>query len=422
MKRSLFLALLPLFIALPLAAQEEQELDTVQYRWDSWIFQNDSARFDPFIPYAFTTTAAGVPDLDPTDGTQWRGFGQIVNLGINYEWYDSVFNTSSTIHVNPASGFTDEDYIKQFKGVTQWTADSILFFAYLGEADAQFGTIGGTLSIFKLDVNLRDTNYQRRGLHIAREDLPTPLYENLIDGSALAAAYDPLQGQITAHQINFPVGELSFTKDESMMILYTNDFDDAMTSDQLATADPNPTHRGISYQEYAGWVSGAAEERTMPLTSYKALGVVMYREGEGSATGDSDTDTIHSAWSNLTLGGLSTRMNTRTIVRGIAELDTTSSVRWHYGYDADAQGLGDVVPNPVNDHARIPFSLSKTGTVTIELYDARGMKAATLMHDRKLVAGKYDVAVPVETLSNGTYVARMTTGEEVYSIKFSVTK
>lgn len=425
MKRLLFLAILPLFLAAPLFGQEEEDTITIRYIWDTWIFENDSARFDPSIPFAFPTEGV-TTDLDPTDGTQWRGFGQVVSLGINKEWFDPIFGSGPADTIHFTNGFTDQDYINQFTGVQRWTLDTIVFFAYLRDAATQFNTVGGTFSIWKINTNLRDTgNYQRRGFVFPRESLGVPLFEELFDGSRLANALDPLLNRITPHVIGFPVGELTFEAGESALILYSNDFDDAKTFEQLRrdSALPDPMHYGISFREHRDGTGSTTNPFTGTLTpNYKALGVVMFREGEGSDVGDPDTDTIYSAWARLVVGGRSSMMDTRTRIGGTALLDTVSGVRWHYGHDASEQGLGEVVPNPSTDHARLPFSLTKTSHVTIDIFDAVGTKVATLVEDQKYITGKYDVVVPVDQMTSGTYVARMSTGDQVYTIKFSVTK
>ena len=414
-KLILFTAAL-LFSVSSLMAQTTEERP---YLWNSWIFENDSSQMGLFVPFAFTNTAQGVEDLDPTDGTQWRGFGQIVNLSLVFPWYDEFLTENTMVHVG--TGFTDQDYIDQFDGAGSYTVDSVFFFAYLPETSAQ--TFGGVFRVFKTDFDFNSSAYRANGYHVpvsgfAEDD---QLYEQFLQPDDLKNAYDEFTNNITAQIFRFSE-PLAFTRDESVIFLYHNE-DPAVTADQIQAATVDPTHRGIGYQEYAnGAFVNSVDTRRNPLTQYKALGVLMYRQGNGSANGDAATDTLHSGWTNLFTGGRSALMNTRTIVFGSVEIDTSSSVRYHFGRDAESQGLGDITPNPVTVDARLPFSLTESSTVTIELYTASGELINRLLENKKYVPGNYSLPIPTNELNNGAYLVRMTASGKAYSMKFTVTK
>ena len=404
-----------LLLSVPnLMAQNEE----TQYRWDSWVFENDSSRMDPFIPFAFTNTAQGVPDLDPSDGSQWRGFGQVIHLPVAYPWYNEYLTEETVIHA--PNGFTDQDYIDQFQNAISFTVDSVLFFAYLPESAAQ--TFGGVFRVFKTDFDFSSSTYQASGYHAAISDFSESdlLYEQFLQPDDLKNAFDEFANRITAQTFRFSE-PLTFANNESVIFLYHNE-DDALTFDQRQAVAVDPVHRGIAYQEYGnGGLTNDGDTRRDPLTRYKALGVVMYRQGNGSAGGDAATDTLHSAWTNLTLGGRSTLMNTRTIVFGVVELGV-GNVRYHLGLDADNQGLGEITPNPVTVDARLPFSLTETSTVTIELYTASGELVTTLLENQKYIPGNYSLPLPTDELNSGTYLVRMAADQKAYSMKFTVTK
>ena len=414
--RKLILFTAALLLSVPsLMAQIEER----PYLWNSWIFENDSSQTGLFVPFAFTNTAQGVPDLDPTDGTQWRGFGQIVNLSLAFPWYDEFLTENTSVHVG--SGFTDQDYIDQFDGAGAFTVDSVFFFAYLPEVSVQ--TFGGVFRVLRTNFDFNSSAYRANGYHVpvsgfAQDD---QLFEQFIQPDDLKNAYDEFTNNITALIFRFDQ-PLTFSKGESAIFLYHNE-DPAVTFDQIQAAPADPTHRGIGYQEYAnGGLAGSVDTRRDPLTNYKSLGLVMLRQGNGSANGDAATDTIHSGWTNLFLGGRSALLNTRTIVFGTVEIDTSSGVSYHFGRDAENQGLGNITPNPVTVNARLPFSLTEPSSVTIELYTASGELVSTLLENKKYIPGNYSLPLPTDELDNGAYLVRMSANENAYSMKFTVTK
>ena len=155
------------------------------------------------------------------------------------------------------------------------------------------------------------------------------------------------------------------------------------------------------------------------------MGVVLYRAPNGTdRVGDPEgnADTVYSSWARLFTSGRRSLLDLQLTIRGTVELDTTSSVRYHFGRDAKEQGLGLVLPNPVRDDARLPFSLTENAQVTIEIYSANGAKVETLIDGLKYIPGNYSVALPVPELENGAYVIRMSANDNAYSMKFTVAK
>src|SRR5690606_10978496 len=147
--------------------------------------------------------------------------------------------------------------------------------------------------------------------------------------------------------------------------------------------------------------------RRGPLAPYKSLGVVLYRDPTQEPLDDAYADTIMSAWTGaLTLSNRPALMNLRMFSWGTVELEeiNTSSVRYHFGYDATEQGLGTVTPNPVRENASVPFSLTELAQVTIDLFDVNGQLVKNMVQDKKFIPGKYSIDLPVDELANGAYV------------------
>jgi len=87
--------------------------------------------------------------------------------------------------------------------------------------------------------------------------------------------------------------------------------------------------------------------------------------------------------------------------------------------DEQVQALS-VAPNPTEGAATLWFELKKAGAVTVRVLDATGREVA-LTNATKLAAGSQAIQLPA-SLKAGLYVASVTTGETVQSVRFVVTK
>jgi len=77
--------------------------------------------------------------------------------------------------------------------------------------------------------------------------------------------------------------------------------------------------------------------------------------------------------------------------------------------------LGQNYPNPFNPSTRIPFTISETGHVTLELYDIRGTRVRTLVDDI-LQPGFHSVTLEAhnhlgQRLSSGVYIYQLRAGD-----------
>jgi len=83
----------------------------------------------------------------------------------------------------------------------------------------------------------------------------------------------------------------------------------------------------------------------------------------------------------------------------------------------------DVSPDPFCRliSSTINFSVSKSGFVTIKLYDVLGRQVATLVNDNKQ-AGNYSVKFDGSKLVSGVYFYRMQVGDYVNTKKIIILK
>jgi len=88
--------------------------------------------------------------------------------------------------------------------------------------------------------------------------------------------------------------------------------------------------------------------------------------------------------------------------------------------DEQVQGLS-VSPNPTEGASTLSFELKKAGAVTVRVLDAVGREVAVVTKAVKLTAGAQAIQLPA-SLKAGLYVASVTTGETVQSVRFVVTK
>ncbi|PKL90443.1 MAG: hypothetical protein CVV23_00385 [Ignavibacteriae bacterium HGW-Ignavibacteriae-2] len=78
-------------------------------------------------------------------------------------------------------------------------------------------------------------------------------------------------------------------------------------------------------------------------------------------------------------------------------------------------------PNPFNPKSIIKYEISKTGYVTLGVYDILGKEITTLVNEIKS-PGYYEVIFNGANLSSGTYFYRLQTGEFFSSKKMSLIK
>ena len=89
--------------------------------------------------------------------------------------------------------------------------------------------------------------------------------------------------------------------------------------------------------------------------------------------------------------------------------------------------LENAYPNPFNPSTTIRFSLPKSSKVRLEIYDIRGRLVNSLIDSEHLNAGTFESQWNGrnnrgESVSSGVYIARLTTGDFIQSIKLNLMK
>ena len=89
--------------------------------------------------------------------------------------------------------------------------------------------------------------------------------------------------------------------------------------------------------------------------------------------------------------------------------------------NAPLQALS-VSPNPTDGAAAtLGVDVTRATTATVRVADLLGRQVATVLKAGKLAAGPHRLSLPA-TLAPGVYVATVTTGDTVQSVRFVVTK
>ena len=416
-----FAAIAVLLGSSSLMAQEEP----IPYFWDSHIvqrvgttitpqgqFRADTNRFDMTIPL-FIPDSAG-----SETGLVIRGAGQVFAPRYFFPFYDGYFNGDSA-----DAAARDQDYIDQFAGVQEFTLDSVRMSVF-HNSNNQFPQFIGQIDMYRLNTDYSDRKVSDSGLFMSRGFADT---NYLMEDYRYVLGQSELQGTITSAGAIVPTTlrfdpPIEFGKNESAMIMYINDFAARIDQPIGGDEDQREWQRLIGYMEYLNGNGSDTDPYRNPVPPYMVHGVVLRN--------DNDVETIRTTFrSGLNIGGTPYHTNFNVFWFGQVVLNPndipalpSSSVRYHFGADASDQGLADITPNPVRDEAIIPFTLSETALVTMELYKADGTKVATLLNNKKYVEGKYTFHIGSEDLDNGAYLVRMAANGKNYSTKFVVAK
>jgi hypothetical protein len=81
-------------------------------------------------------------------------------------------------------------------------------------------------------------------------------------------------------------------------------------------------------------------------------------------------------------------------------------------------------PNPFNPVTNIKFSLAKATNVSLDVFDLRGRKVASLLNNVKLMEGSYSVDFNAQDfgLASGVYYYRLSGGEFTQTRKMVLIK
>jgi hypothetical protein len=83
-------------------------------------------------------------------------------------------------------------------------------------------------------------------------------------------------------------------------------------------------------------------------------------------------------------------------------------------------GLAQTFPNPSAGETVLSFSLPRSGTVTLKVYDSNGREVQTIVSDGQFTAGSHDVRFDASSLQNGIYFYVVSFNEQSISKKMVV--
>lgn len=368
-------------------------------------FRSDTNRTDIIIPLQIPAQGGGNIIV--------RGAGQVLAPRYFFPFYDPYYNGDSA-----SASARDQDYIDQFAGVQEFSLDSVSMSVY-HNSDNAFPNFIGQLDFYRMNTNYADRRNADQGITYRRGFLDS---NALIEDVRYIFGQTELQGTITQAGAIVPTvvafdPPLEFGKNESVIAMYINDFAPGVAD--IQEGDTREYQNLIGYMEYQSGDGSTTNPFRNPIPNSMVHGV-LFLEQNG-------TTTMTSTYTGLSLGGVAyaTNFNVQwfgTVVLDPGDIPTFSSVEYHLGTDASSQGLADVTPNPVRDEAVIPFSLTETALVTVELYNADGQKVETLLHGKKYVPGAYSIRLDANALENGAYLVRMAAGDKNYSTKLVIAK
>jgi hypothetical protein len=96
---------------------------------------------------------------------------------------------------------------------------------------------------------------------------------------------------------------------------------------------------------------------------------------------------------------------------------------WNYDIEIDDEDIDedikifsfDFYPNPAKDFITIDYTLYVDASISIELYNSSGQMIKLIVPQQKQVFGDYCVQTSVLDLGTGTYLIKVTSGEQVES-------
>lgn len=355
-----------------------------------------------------------MPMVFPNNGPEVRGYGQIFAPGMIYPLFNQMTADETGMLFNAT-------YYEQFKDAGSFTIDSLQSF-WFKNPNAGTPLAGATFYVFRSPTGVVDKTYfanttsgpyRTQGARWDRDQLPVafeaPLDPEGIDTTLNGELINPLWMRFDP--------PLSFAAGTFAIPFIINDEAEALPAGSIGGEDDIRDFQIM----VASWARreglqqgfGAGQE-------WKSMGLTIFRpNGEFSA----DRDTIYSINRAIvyTINNVRYPASQDMWFNFWGKVDLSAGVQYHFGREASSQGLGAPTPNPVSASSRLPFSLTEIADVTIDLFDVNGNHLRQLVETR-YVPGNYSIALPVDELGNGTYVARMVAGRNVYSMKINVAK
>ncbi|MBN2202512.1 endo-1,4-beta-xylanase [bacterium] len=102
-------------------------------------------------------------------------------------------------------------------------------------------------------------------------------------------------------------------------------------------------------------------------------------------------------------------------------VSATDTVRQNRTSGPSFYALDPVWPNPFNPAATVPYTVPRTGSVSIRLYDSGGRRVATVFEGVR-PAGRYEAVIDGTGIPSGVYFCRMEAGDFTAVRKVSLVK
>jgi hypothetical protein len=361
----------------------------------------DSNLSDLPIPLSFGTSG------------EIRGVGQVFAPKYFYNLLrGKIFNEGTDFYGwNNPEEFNDVMYIEQFKNAGVFSIDTMAFTMYknFSSNNPPPTTYPGGMVIYKTQAAFdsatisRSIGYKEQADKLEQVFASEYLPEGIDTTLTIDNSVDPATGTFsrTQHKFDPP---LEFEDGSSAIIMYQQLEAPAQTVTEINAA-PDVQRVRLFLEAPAG------TGRTIDF--YRTFGVLLRRTPNG-------IDSVMSAYRALTLGGLPAVVNTDVFIAGAVELGP-SGVKYHFGTELGGQGVNAVSPNPVTADTRIPFTLTQSGHVTLDLFATGGQLVRNLV-DATYVPGNYSAPLKVDDLQNGVYLVRMIAGTKVYTQKIIVNR
>jgi hypothetical protein len=113
--------------------------------------------------------------------------------------------------------------------------------------------------------------------------------------------------------------------------------------------------------------------------------------------------------------------STQVASRGMQVVSGTTDVRPTPAGVPDRFSLAQNYPNPFNPSTTLTFAVPSEGFVSLKVYDVLGREVATLA-SAEMGAGTYTATFDAANLAGGLYIARLTAGSSVATMKMSLVK
>ncbi len=302
-------------------------------------------------------------------------------------------------------------YVVDYKGTDSKT-DEVKVYAGIDAPGTSWGDFGG-----------------HNDAPVATIDLPVGTYQGItVSGDGTQIFVSATSERSVWKFVGDPTN--GYTKADDFS--YTLSPDDTVSNGGSGT----PSVLGLAYQDDYGLVYAAADTFiAQGLTTGYPYGRIYVIDGANAAP----LDTIDVAqWNFDRTGAYDSGSNDGRAggFTSVCDVDVDqeeksvytqtyygwATEKWIFDGDLAVLGIGQIssqiperynlqqnYPNPFNPETTIEFAVEKTGQVSLDIFNIRGQKIATLVN-KSLAAGSYRVSFDAARLPSGVYFYRLTAG------------